>query len=183
MSSVQKTIATPKKGKASALHLKTAANKQIPAADATIKRQIHKSRIRHPLLATRVAGMRLEDRKKMQVRIKQGFAFDAIIKLGKELDLSQKALGKLLSISPSTLNRRKKDGHLRADESDRVARFARLKDAALIMMQGNDQAAIQWLRTPLDILAGDSPLDHSVTELGARDVEELIGRIEHGVFS
>lgn len=42
----------------------------------------------------------------------------------------------------STLNRRKLEGRLHTDESDRVVRFA-----ALQLMQGDDEAAVNWLRT------------------------------------
>ena len=119
----------------------------------------------------------------MQSSIKKGLKFATIARLGKALDISQKEVAQLLSITPSTLNRRKKEGQLHPDESDRVVRFARLKDAALTLMRDDDQAAVAWLQTPLDILGGESPLDYATTELGARDVEDLIGRLRHGVFS
>ncbi|MCU7862225.1 MAG: DUF2384 domain-containing protein, partial [Candidatus Thiodiazotropha sp. (ex Lucinoma kastoroae)] len=96
---------------------------------------------------------------------------------------SQKDIAQVLSIPSSTLQRRKKTGHLQTDESDRVVRLAHLKDAALALMQGDDNAAVAWLHTPLDVLGGESPLEHASTELGARDVEDLIGRLRHGVFS
>jgi putative toxin-antitoxin system antitoxin component (TIGR02293 family) len=99
------------------------------------------------------------------------------------LHTSQKEIAQVLSIPPSTLQRRKKSGQLQTDESDRVVRLASLKDATVAMMQGDDEAAVAWLRTPLDILGGESPLEHASTELGARDVEDLIGRLRHGVFS
>ena len=64
-----------------------------------------------------------------------------------------------------------------------MIRLARLKDLALTLMNGDDAAAISWLRTPLEILGGETPLEHASTEMGARDVEDLIGRLRHGVFS
>jgi putative toxin-antitoxin system antitoxin component (TIGR02293 family) len=109
--------------------------------------------------------------------------FSAISHLEAAFDASQKEIAVILSIAPTTLTRRKKEGLLHADESDRVVRFARLKDAVLALTYGDDAAAISWLKTPLPILGGDSPLAHASTELGARDVEDLIGRLRHGVFS
>jgi uncharacterized protein (DUF2384 family) len=38
------------------------------------------------------------------------------------------------------------------------------------------------LRSPRRIFAGSTPLAYSATELGAREVETLIGQLEHGVF-
>ena len=72
---------------------------------------------------------------------------------------------------------------MRPQESDRLVRFALLKDAALEMMHGNGAATRQWLRTPLEVLGGETPLEHADTELGARDVEDLIRRTQHGIFS
>ena len=88
-----------------------------------------------------------------------------------------------MAIPISTLSRRQKTGRLLVDESDRVARLAQIKDAVLAMMQGDDDAAITWLRTPQKLLNNETPLDHASTEMGSRDVEDLIGRIRHGVFS
>jgi len=48
---------------------------------------------------------------------------------------------------------------------------------------GSVAAARVWLRTPKLGLGGATPLTHARTELGARDVEELLGRIEHGIPS
>jgi uncharacterized protein (DUF2384 family) len=39
------------------------------------------------------------------------------------------------------------------------------------------------LIAPRKAFGNQSPLDYSRTELGAREVENLIGRLEHGVFS
>jgi putative toxin-antitoxin system antitoxin component (TIGR02293 family) len=43
--------------------------------------------------------------------------------------------------------------------------------------------AISWLAAPKKALGHETPLAYSRTELGAREVENLIGRLEHGVFS
>jgi putative toxin-antitoxin system antitoxin component (TIGR02293 family) len=45
------------------------------------------------------------------------------------------------------------------------------------------EAAQQWLKTPARALGFESPLHFAETEAGAREVENLLGRIEHGVFS
>lgn len=135
------------------------------------------------LLVARVTGVRSGSREKMLAKIKKGLKFTAIAQLENALHASQKDIADVLSISSSTLQRRKKAGHLQTDESDRVVRLACLKDAALALMQGDDDAAVTWLHTPLDVLGGESPLSHASTELGARDVEDLIGRLRHGVFS
>ncbi len=179
MSSANKSIASPRKGQAAGQWVSGKA-----ATGRFIDVKSHeRSQPKTIPLASVVTGTRSGDNVKMQSSIRKGLKFTTIGRLGKALDISQKEVAQLLSITPSTLNRRKKEGHLHPDESDRVVRFARLKDAALTLMLGDDQAAMAWLHTPLDILAGESPLDYATTELGARDVEDLIGRLRHGVFS
>lgn len=42
---------------------------------------------------------------------------------------------------------------------------------------------MQWLQTPQPGLADQQPLAFARTEIGARAVEDLIGRLEHGVFT
>ena len=178
MSAKQKPIASPKKGKAAAHWVKrnSTAGRFI---DVKILKQ---SKHKNPHLVSVVTGVHFRNRAKMLTVIKEGINFTAIGQLEEAFHTSQKEVANLLSIPPSTLTRRKKDGQLNTEESDRVVRFAHLKDSADELMGGGD-AAITWLRTPLDILGGETPLEHARTELGVRDVEDLIGRLKHGVFS
>lgn len=116
-------------------------------------------------------------------RIAQGLPYKTFDSLVLALDSTQNELASLLMIPRSTLRRRKDSGVFHADESDRVVRYARIKDAATQLMDGDENAALDWLKTPLSVLAEKTPLDCAKTEVGARDVEQLIGRISHGVFS
>ena len=179
MSTKEKPIATPKKGTAAGYRTaRDAATGQFTGIKA--RKRTKKGGLR---LVQRVTGIRSDSREKILSRIKKGLKYSAITQLEAALHTSQKEIAQVLSIPTSTLQRRKKAGLLQMDESDRVVRLASLKDAAVAMMQGDDEAAVAWLHTPLDILGGESPLEHASTELGARDVEDLIGRLRHGVFS
>jgi putative toxin-antitoxin system antitoxin component (TIGR02293 family) len=82
----------------------------------------------------------------------------------------------------ATLHRRKADGRLGPAESDRLVRFARLLGRAIEVMESGE-AARQWLCSPQFGLGGAVPLEYAGTEVGAREVENLLGRIEHGVYS
>jgi putative toxin-antitoxin system antitoxin component (TIGR02293 family) len=64
-----------------------------------------------------------------------------------------------------------------------VARFARLLKQATDMMEGNQNAAIGWLKSPQVLLENQAPLEYARTESGAAEVQQLIGRIESGVYS
>lgn len=136
----------------------------------------------HPV-SFQVTGIPSTNRAEMLETIRQGLHFGAVEQLELALRASRKEMATVLSIPVSTLTRRKSEGRLHSDESDRVVRVAHLVDAAIAMMHGDQSAALSWLRTPLDILGNETPLMRASTELGARDVEDLIGRLRHGVFS
>lgn len=167
-------IASPRQGVAGEIEAKIAGRKRLfkrPIADQSQQ------------LALKVTGVPSGNRAQMLANVRSGLGYKVISYLEDAFRVPQKEIAGVLSIPASTLTRRKKEGRLHADESDRVVRLAALKDAALALMQGNDDAAVAWLQTPLGILGGESPLQHASTEIGARDVEDLIGRIRHGVFS
>lgn len=88
----------------------------------------------------------------------------------------------LLGISKATLHRRLAGGRLGQAESDRVVRFARLLGRASEVLESEDLAR-QWLTAPQFGLGGAVPLEYAETEVGAREVEDLLGRLEHGVYS
>ncbi len=98
------------------------------------------------------------------------------------LDLPMDKVGSLLGISKATLHRRKATGRLDTSESDRVVRFARLLGKAVAVLESEIHAR-QWLSSPQRGLGGAVPLEYARTEVGAREVENLLGRIEHGVYS
>jgi putative toxin-antitoxin system antitoxin component (TIGR02293 family) len=91
-------------------------------------------------------------------------------------------LQEITHIDRSTFSRRvKQRALLKADESDRIARVARV--AALAMEAFGRDAGLQWLREPNAALGERIPLAMLGTDAGARQVEQIIGRVEHGVFS
>ena len=90
---------------------------------------------------------------------------------------------KYVHIPKQTMARRKQAGKFTADESDRVARFARLLKHTTDLMEGDQAAAIHWLKSPQILLENQTPLEYSRTESGAAEVQQLIGRLEGGVYS
>ncbi len=88
-----------------------------------------------------------------------------------------------VQVPKQTMARRKALGKLNVAESDRVARFAQLLKQATDMMEGNQSAAIGWLKSSQILLENQTPLEYARTESGAAEVQQLIGRIERGVYS
>lgn len=48
---------------------------------------------------------------------------------------------------------------------------------------GDEQTALQWLRTPSRRFQGCTPMEMSITEEGALKVEELLTQIDEGMFA
>jgi len=67
-------------------------------------------------------------------------------------------------------------------ESDRAVRFARIFAHAVAMI-GEEEKAVQWLLTCSRALGGERPLDRRDTDVGAREVEDVAGRIAYGVYN
>ena len=115
-------------------------------------------------------------------RIRAGLPMVEFIALQGLLGLGAEALAQHLAISRSTLVRRRKNGRLDMQESDRLLRYARLYARAQAVLQ-SDAAARDWLKQPARALDFVTPLTFAETETGVREVEALLGRIEYGVFS
>jgi putative toxin-antitoxin system antitoxin component (TIGR02293 family) len=114
--------------------------------------------------------------------IRKGLPVSDVFDLTHDLGISYGALAKKLGLSKATLHRRQRSGRLTADESDKAVRFARLFGKAVETLE-DKEAARRWLSSPQIGLGGALPLDYAETETGAREVENLLTRIEYGVIS
>lgn len=118
----------------------------------------------------------------LRARADAGLPYAALESVGRKFGLDRKALGAALRIPERTLARRKRERRLRPDESDRLLRLARIGGYAARVL-GSDEKAGLWLRDANPALGGEVPLDLVATDLGAQQVEEIIGRIEYGIYS
>jgi putative toxin-antitoxin system antitoxin component (TIGR02293 family) len=114
--------------------------------------------------------------------VRHGLVFDELEALREALDLPLDRIAPKIGLSLATLHRRKASGRLTTDESDRVIRYARLIGQAVEIF-GDLESARAWLAHPQRGLGQAVPLDFAETEVGAREVEALLGRIEYGVYS
>ena len=127
-------------------------------------------------------GLEIEHVDELIEMIKSGFPSYVFITLSDAMGLNFKVLAEKAKIATRTLARRKKGGVLKPAESERVFRIAFLFDRAVDILGSRENAA-EWMIAPKKALGGKTPLEYAETELGAREVEELLGRLEHGVFS
>ena len=112
--------------------------------------------------------------------IKEGLPFDRFEALKKLMGASTEDLRGLLGIPSSTLSRRRRDGRLGRDESERLIRIARMLEHA-VRTFGSLEEARAWIREPQYVFGERTPFEVADTEPGAREVERLLGRIEHGI--
>ena len=96
--------------------------------------------------------------------------------------LGKKEFAEVITISPASLQRRK-GKRFTAQESDRLYRYARLYKAAKELFEGDEHASQAWLNHPIRALNHRRPVDMLTTSAEMEAVLDLIGRLEHGVFS
>ncbi|CAN5478416.1 type II toxin-antitoxin system antitoxin Xre [soil metagenome] len=113
--------------------------------------------------------------------IRDGFPYGVFQRLHEHLNVPQSVLADHLGISLSTLHRRKSEGSFKPIESDRLWRYLNLYSKAVDVLE-SEAAARHWLTTSKLALGGGIPLAAARTEIGAKEVENLLIRIEHGVF-
>ena len=88
-----------------------------------------------------------------------------------------------LVVPKRTLARRKAAHEpLTVEETDKALRLARIAVQAERVF-GAPEKAHRWLREPKRALQGETPLAYLASEAGARVVEEMLYRIEYGMFA
>ena len=128
------------------------------------------------------AGFSFENTGELIRELKHGFPMSAFENLRSAMDIPAKTLASVANIASRTLSRRKKEGRLQTDESERLFRIAALYDRAVEVL-GDSERARAWFKGPKKALGGETPLQYADTDPGAREVENLLGRLEYGVFS
>ena len=112
-------------------------------------------------------------------RVEEGLPSTALRRLQRFGRLKDADLAEF--IPRRTLSELRKTKVLSREQSDRIARAARVVTLAQRVFNDAD-LAVRWLRTPNAALGGDSPLRLLRTGSGAALVEEVLQRIDHGVY-
>jgi putative toxin-antitoxin system antitoxin component (TIGR02293 family) len=131
----------------------------------------------------KVLGRTIKNSVDLTELIRIGLPASAIVALAEKLNLKNAVISERLGIPQRTLSRRlSQHARLTAAESDRTVRLARVYATAVEVI-GNAEKAVEWLRTQNRALGGELPLDWLDTDVGAREVEDILGRIAYGVYS
>src|SRR5258707_10072923 len=126
-----------------------------------------------------VLGRNLASQRDLSDAIREGFPPAVVEELMRASGLTLKELADALDLSPRTLQRRRRSGRLARFESDRLYRMARIVALAHESL-GSQELAARWLRRSNRALGGIAPIAAVDTELGARQVENVLGRIAFG---
>jgi putative toxin-antitoxin system antitoxin component (TIGR02293 family) len=130
----------------------------------------------------RTLGRALTSDRDLRDAIREGFRPGVVEELMRASGLTLKELADALDLSPRSLQRRRRSGRLARHESDRLYRLARIVAIANEYL-GDGERATRWLKHPNRALGGVAPFAAIDTEPGARQVENVLGRIAYGGIS
>ena len=114
--------------------------------------------------------------------VQKGLPYKSIEAIQARFHLDANVIMRIISVPARTMARRKEEQRLSVQESDRLARVARILAYATEVF-GSEQKASSWLTRSNRVLQRTtSPIDLLDTDIGTQVVETLLGRIEHGVI-
>src|SRR5215210_4214665 len=97
----------------------------------------------HPYLL--LLGLDPVDTPRLVEWVEEGFSFGELERLRRNMDLSREEISELVQIRPRTLDRRKREGRLHPEESDRLLRASRVFGRAIALFEGDVEGALRWL--------------------------------------
>lgn len=128
-------------------------------------------------------GLQTFDWQHLLAAVNRGLPYRVLDHLRENAALPEETILNWIQVSARTADRRKQQGRFDQEESDRLLRAARILGKALELFEGNREHAVEWLLSEQPAFAGKTPIEVGQTDLGAREVENLLGRLEHGVYS
>lgn len=116
-------------------------------------------------------------------KAREGVATQQVDQLTQLMGVSLKEMAALLQIAERTLHRFRREGHLDKQASERLLLLENLSAHGLLVFDGRADAFADWLRYPLRELKHQTPLQLLTTISGFGLVEDVLTRIEYGVYS
>ena len=118
-------------------------------------------------------------------RARQGIAVAEAAGIMQRWSIPVGAFAALLGVSERKWSRARAggpEGLLSPVESDRLLRASRVFDHARAVFD-NDQDAVAWFSMPNHALLGEAPLSLMDTDAGVHQVDDVLTRIEFGVYA
>jgi len=129
---------------------------------------------------TKVLGRRVRAPEDLAERVREGLPFAALAAVMDQYGIARDVLCDILHLSPRNFLRRKEQKRLASDESDRLYRLARVLAHANRVFEDADESA-DWIHAPNMSLGKQQPLTLLDTDIGVQQVDQVLGRIEHGI--
>lgn len=114
--------------------------------------------------------------------LRDGLPFASLESLMTLFGIPRSDIARFLGIPARTMNRRRKEQRLQPWESDRVFRLARILVHAMAVFQDREKVG-RWIQSPNMALGGTTPFELMDTDAGTEQVDAVLTRIEHGVYS
>jgi putative toxin-antitoxin system antitoxin component (TIGR02293 family) len=102
--------------------------------------------------------------------------------LARELEVTLEDMAGLLRLNPRTFQRRLDEGLLHLNESERLWELSAIFHRAVDVLESRP-GAVHWFKNPIQALGWATPMAYARTAVGLRELENILGRIEHGVYS
>ncbi len=113
---------------------------------------------------------------------RKGISKKSLLALAKQISLTIEEIATILHISERTLQRYTPETLVRTEHADRAIELALLFERGIEVL-GSEKAFSSWIKTPNFALDGEAPFNLLDTHIGFTMVSDILGRIEHGVFS
>jgi putative toxin-antitoxin system antitoxin component (TIGR02293 family) len=131
---------------------------------------------------SRTLRRRVKSFEGLRDEVRQGLSYAVVESVAQRFGLTAAEIAAVVAVPQRTLARRKVEHKLKAAESDRLLRFGRIAALAEDVL-GSREKVSRWLHAPNRALGNQPPLRHLDTDLGSRQVESVLLRIAHGVYS
>jgi putative toxin-antitoxin system antitoxin component (TIGR02293 family) len=142
----------------------------------------HAAKISYMLGGSNVLRTRIGGDAELEDAVLNGLPAKAVRALAARTRSSLAQVQEVMRLDKSTFGRRERSrARLKPEESDRLVRVARI--AALAVEAMGTEDGLLWLHEPNHALGDRIPMQMLQTDVGARQVEDVLVRIQHGVYS
>jgi putative toxin-antitoxin system antitoxin component (TIGR02293 family) len=130
---------------------------------------------------TKVVGRSVRSPEDLAKRVREGLPFAALSAVVQQYEISRDVVCEILHLSRRNFLRRKEQHRLSPEESDRLYRLARVLAHANRVFEDPQESA-DWIQTPNTALGKQQPLSLLDTDIGVQQVDQVLGRIAHGII-
>jgi len=113
---------------------------------------------------------------------RQGLPKRVLLSLAKKISLTLQELADIMHISERTLQRYDDEEIVKTEYAEKAIELARLYTRGETVFGSLDKFKL-WMKTPLYVFKGETPLSLLDTSIGFAIVFKELGRIEHGIFA